>query len=439
MPPTDPKSVAKNVVLRIILQDRGSNLSALLTASGQDELRRHPDVSFGGLRTETALLTGIEAIPHEAIADIYLSTTAVTQEGDDKGGYRIEFSATGPSNYQTRVFVVQENGQYRAVAAGRNDFAVAREALRLIDKGDVENARRWIDWIGDEQDRYAKSETGTLVKFAFDSVWNTGIRKDRDRMRYAAATALSSSPDDAARIVPILQEGMTKNTGEVQLGIAEALANAFLTLKRYDESAAAGLTVLQSHPHSEVVTVIAESMLELNRRDELLKILKDSVKNSTRTEWVLQVIAAIDVQKGDYADAEKVLIGGGEPGLAFDAAIGWLSQYHSAITDADVARIQKSVEGTRSTYAPGLKTLAALKAETGKPAEALEFLKLGINISGGNIENSDWYIIGRIYEQYGEREAAANAYRKVKPSAKYPLLVNSAYPLAQKRLAAIPR
>jgi tetratricopeptide (TPR) repeat protein len=232
---------------------------------------------------------------------------------------------------------------------------------------------------------------------------------------------------------------MTKNTGEVQLGIAEALANAFLTLKRYDESAAAGLTVLQSHPHSEVVTVIAESMLELNRRDELLKILKDSVKNSTRTEWVLQVIAAIDVQKGDYADAEKVLIGGGEPGLAFDAAIGWLSQYHSAITDADVARIQKSVEGTRSTYAPGLKTLAALKAETGKPAEALEFLKLGINISGGNIENSDWYIIGRIYEQYGEREAAANAYRKVTPSAKYPLLVNSAYPLAQKRLAAIPR
>ena len=57
MPANDPKSAAKRVVLQIALRDRGPNLSALLTQSGQEELRRHPDFVFGGMQINSQLLS----------------------------------------------------------------------------------------------------------------------------------------------------------------------------------------------------------------------------------------------------------------------------------------------------------------------------------------------------------------------------------------------
>ena len=257
-------------------------------------------------------------------------------------------------------------------------------------------------------------------------------------MRYSAAVALSASPDDAARILPILQEGMTKSTGDVQNVLTVAYATALATLKRFDESAAAGMKALQADPQSEAIVVIGRSMMELNRLDDLLKLLKDNLKNSTEGDYLLNTIAAIHIQQGRFADAELELkkAGSSLPGLNIGATLLWLSQYHPAVTGEDVAGAQRLVDSRRNN-AVNLRTLAALKAETGKPIEALNLLKQALNVTGKDLETDDWYILGRIYEQFGEREASAIAYRKVTPSPRFPLKVTAAYALAQKRLAVV--
>jgi len=429
MPANDPKSAAKRVIVQIALRDRGPNLSALLTQSGQDELRRHPDVSFGGLSINSQLVNA--ATPPAFNADVYLSAATFSQEGDDNGGYRVEFSV---GSYFKHIYVVRENGQYRVLSVGPADLALAREALRLVEKGDLENARQWIEWLGVElHQRTPEDSFGTLAADSFDEVWSKSLVKDRNRMRYAVATALAISPDDAARAIPILQEGMTKVTGNAQAGLAAAHTAALLVLKRYDESAAAGLKLLQSSSSYFVVPVLAQSMLELDRVDDLLKILKDNRKSGNPLN-IPGMIAAIHVQKGNYADAESELKAIPTlQGLVEDQIL-WLSLFHNSVTAEDLAKGQKMVDSSRN--ADRFRTFAALKAETGDPVEALTLLKQGLRYSKDGMGPVDWYIAGRIYEQYGERQAALDAYRKVIPPARFPVSVISAYPLVQKRLAA---
>ena len=63
---------------------------------------------------------------------------------------------------------------------------------------------------------------------------------------------------------------------------------------------------------------------------------------------------------------------------------------------------------------PGcLRTLAAVYAELGKTPDALENLRRAVQLRGGQLDDGDWYVLGRIAEQYRLNDLAAGIYRKV--------------------------
>ena len=72
-----------------------------------------------------------------------------------------------------------------------------------------------------------------------------------------------------------------------------------------------------------------------------------------------------------------------------------------------------AVKRTKQENAACLRTLAAVYAELGKTSEALENLRRAVEIRGERIDEADWYVLGRIAEQYGLDEVAAGLYRKV--------------------------
>src|SRR6185436_4274024 len=85
--------------------------------------------------------------------------------------------------------------------------------------------------------------------------------------------------------------------------------------------------------------------------------------------------------------------------------------------------------------AAALNTLAALYAETGKNLEAREALLSSIDARNREQPTSaDWYVLGRIAENYGVRDAAMAAYRRVKKNEKGPATV---WELTEKRLAGL--
>jgi tetratricopeptide (TPR) repeat protein len=91
-----------------------------------------------------------------------------------------------------------------------------------------------------------------------------------------------------------------------------------------------------------------------------------------------------------------------------------------------------AVKETRQENASCLHTLAAVYAELGKTPEALENLRRAVEIRGQRIAEEDWYVLGRIAEDYGLAEVAAGLYRKA-PTKPAPG-ASGLYALAQRRL-----
>ena len=94
-----------------------------------------------------------------------------------------------------------------------------------------------------------------------------------------------------------------------------------------------------------------------------------------------------------------------------------------------------AVKRTKQENAACLHTLATVYAELGKTSEALENLRRAVEIRGERTEEADWYVLGRIAEQYGLDEVAAGLYRKV--PAKQAAAADDVYVLAQRRLKKV--
>jgi len=79
--------------------------------------------------------------------------------------------------------------------------------------------------------------------------------------------------------------------------------------------------------------------------------------------------------------------------------------------------------------------LAAVYAELGKTPDALENLRRAVQFRGERIDDGDWYVLGRIAEQYGLNDLAAGLYRKVPQ--KSLAAGDDAYTAAQRRLQKV--
>jgi len=432
----DPASAAKRFLVEALGDKRLEVMNQLLAADGREELRRRPDMRLEVSSIPMAGFPNLLGITQRASnPDVLVSSLNASHEGDDAAGYSVSFSGIAPF----RLYVIREDGQYRVLTAGRNDFALARGALRHLDRGDLETAREWLDWA-EEEVNLDRADPDRLSADAFFSIWFNSLSKTRDRMRYAAAAILSSSPDDAPAILPILVEGRKTTTGLVRDGVTLAHATALLTMGRYEESLAIGRQLLQASPRSRAIFLVADCMLELNRVGELKMFLQGKLKDAMDEKDVERLMAAVEVRAGDFSSAAariKTLADspGGRP--VDQSYVAWLRLYSDSVTDNDIALAQKGAANVRALdflNPQPQRTLAALYAEAGKTKEALAAFSQYLDRAGRAIAPDDWYILGRIYEHYGERDAAVAAYGRVPEPKGFPAVIDVSYALAQRGL-----
>ena len=88
-----------------------------------------------------------------------------------------------------------------------------------------------------------------------------------------------------------------------------------------------------------------------------------------------------------------------------------------------------------SDQAGHLNTLAAVYAEQGDTAKALENLRASVASHGDQIHEADWYVLGRIAEDYRLKSEAVRLYGKL--AAPLHPAADDAYGLAQRRLKTL--
>jgi hypothetical protein len=117
--------------------------------------------------------------------------------------------------------------------------------------------------------------------------------------------------------------------------------------------------------------------------------------------------------------------------------MAWASLFTGKVEDSDVEMAVKATQ--MEPDATGiLHTLACLYAERGKTKEAHDMVLRAMDeLNLNDPDDNYWYVLGRIAEQFGEREIAINDYRKIeKPKSSFGIATSS-WQLAQNRLQAL--
>ena len=377
----------------------------------------------------------------EVVLDLMLVNVQMSVDGDESLGYRVRMQVALPTgNGDQLFFVVLEEGQHRILASDGDLSPIGREVLRRIEKGDLAGARQWLDWAREQQTLPGGDDPFTGPPFPW--FWTKGSDAGLDEIRYAAASLIAGS-DYAKRAIPILRKGKEHaGSGDARIKFNLALAGAFMCLDQPENVLPIARQLLEVRPDSlSAFRHLANSLRKLGRRDELKKVAEERLKRLPDDPGALRLLAELARRQENFEQAQRLFerlveIGKAEAGDFNNRERQTL--FENAVTDQAIEQAQRAVILTRNAAAGSLHTLASLYAEVGKTTEAREVILQAMEVEAmDEPEPHFWYVFGRIAEQYGELDAALDAYRKVEPPEHEEDIPDSTYRLVQRRLAVL--
>ncbi|MGH9603327.1 MAG: DUF3857 domain-containing protein [Terriglobales bacterium] len=395
-----------------------------------DQLRR----AVRQLRTPLAR----EDTPMSVIADLLNSLMQLSVEGTDELGYRIRTQSPGA---QSQVFyVIREDGQYRILGVGSADSGVGDLVLDAVNKGNLEPARRWLDWVRDDQPPGGGEDplSGSLLP----RFWERGRPADATAMQYAAAAMLAGS-EASAKAIPLLEQGRAKAASDADRTAFDlALARCYVKLEKMEALIPVAERLVQAAPRSALAFAFVQMPLRALKRwteaersaQERLKLLPDDVD-------ALRFLSQGAMLQGRFDRVQEHharLVAVGKAEARDFNQLAWAALVSDAVTPESIEAAQRGTSLSNNQSGAVIHTLACLYAEVGRTSEARERLLHLMEVWGLEEPDSEtWFGFGRIAEQYGMREAAIAAYRRVEtPKSKY-IDIADTWSLAQRRLKGL--
>lgn len=441
LPANDPKSIVKRLVISVLMDGVSTDAEAakeFFCADEQELFKTDSDKERKLTRVGMLNIARKQSLPLAFYADIGFGSTTFTQDGDDETGYRVRTRSLTSSDDSETVFVVKEGDGYKVSATDRVPSLIGFSVLRLLDAGKNDAARQWLNWAREEYS--AGSSDDPLTSSPFTKLWSKGKTSATvDEMRVAAASMMLSKVV-ADRALPILTAAREKATTDeeklrldhalaVMYGVKDDNANAVVVMERL----AAG------YPDSPVAfNMLNNAYNRLGRYKDAEKLANDRLTRIAKDDDALRALASTAMEQGDYAHCDQYyrqIVDELRPRADDYNNIAWNALLAGQNLDRalDEARRAMQLPGADSAL---LHTVASLYAETGKSLEAREALLESMDTAGREEPAAhDWYVLGRIAENYGAKDAALAAYKKVeKPKTS---MATSTYLLAERRIKAM--
>lgn len=361
----------------------------------------------------------------ERMADL-TSLLEFKSDGDADVGYRV-------ADENMRWYVVKQNGELRLLPPGFEFEQLGRQALRRLDSSDEQGARRWLEWAAVELPPPTGFFVDSFSASPFSFLWN-GLKRKHLNIAAAVLAAPGGKSDEAVRMLSEFQQTATLKSQLLQ--VDRTLARAFASRNEWERLLQLAERVEASHKWAEEPREWKLLALKrLNRTDEVraLEEQRFSKMKGSERAWAEGFAAA---KRGDFDLSQKLLrpladdpSDNAEP-IVFNE-VAWNALFREeGPTEAALEDAVKANERTNYRDPNYLHTLATVHAELANAVEARKFLMQAIDARGGQTENVDLYVLGRIAECYGLNEIAARHYAQVEPDQ----AANSTYNLAQRGL-----
>jgi tetratricopeptide (TPR) repeat protein len=436
---SDPVAFTKKFTIESLLVMDGAapeNVSRLLASEARETLAEGWTDAFArGFRSVKNAIPTAAPITTPVIADLGIAVSAFTADGDAQTGYRVHISS---GERDSVLYLVVEDGACKLLAVEDEPGLAGKRALQLADAGNLQAAQQWLNWI--REGFLAASSDDPLSGPLFSRFWKKGSQGGVDEIRLAAA-ALMTSPDLAELSLPILKEARAAATGERAAQIDMTMLIALGALDRNQE--ALDLANQLAAQYADSASLFSRRITLLRRLDrwkDVRSLAEERIKSAPDDSMALHALGDVAEHEGNYAALEQTIrkvIATGNSYAMDRNDLAWYTLFRDPLTEQDLA--QAIDEARKSVDELGVSsnrhTLAALYAEAGNTTEARQVLYQ--SLEDEEPRPHDWYVIGRLAEQYGVTDAAISAYQKVeKPESAEPEF-GSTYLLAQKRLAKI--
>jgi tetratricopeptide (TPR) repeat protein/transglutaminase-like putative cysteine protease len=409
------------------------NAIKVLNAMDADELKEELE---SGKKMNSELAR--EGSSLDVTEDIVLHMLDPKGEGDDATGYREKVDALGGSTLT--LYIVKEDGQYKLLDTGEKPNAIALEMLDRIQAGNLRGAKALLDWM--REDVHLEGGDDPLGGPVFPRFWTKGEAPDAQRMKLAAAAILVGSKPTVAEGVPILEAALKNATGDRErTNIRIALAVGYLIQNNFTGMLEVSSALLKDEPESKTAFIDNElALMGLERYDAALALADERLKLLENDSDAYEMKMQVEADRGNIAAARgwaQKLADLGKEGAMLLNNETWYALFTGKVEQADIAKAIRATEMQKD--APYiLHTLACLYAEAGNTKDAREVLLRAMDDWNLDEPNDEvWYVLGRIAEQYGEREIAIADYRKMEKPKEVLSIPTSTWRLAQIRLRAM--
>jgi tetratricopeptide (TPR) repeat protein len=331
--------------------------------------------------------------------------------------------------------VLKREGKY--LLAGTSDpiESVGLTVMKLADDGKLDVARTWLNWA--RESISAGGGDDPLSGPTFARLWQKEKQTaTADEIRTAAASLMDTkdSAVEGAAVLAAMREKAERD--ETKTAIDIALARDYQLAKDWAKLLPIAERLSKAYPDSgSAFTSWNTALSRLGRVAEAEALAKDRLTRLPKDREALNALSNDSAQKGDYETAStwaRKIVNDLTPTSGDYNNAAWLALFRGK--DFDQA-IEDARRASSNDSPSALHTLAALYAETGKSTEARQALLKSIEKRTSDQPTSvDWFVLGRIAENYGVSDAAAVAYKKVK---KEDTTGMSTWELTQKRIAQL--
>ncbi len=389
---------------------------------------------------EEVVQVGVDMIVHLLHSDV---------AGDDRLGYRVRSRVDGvPNGFSFTFFALLEDGKYRMLTDDKDWAPVGRLVLELAEAGQLDDARRWLDWAREETpetesaDPYAKKPLARL--------WTAGVAGDLEAIRAAATVLLVTFGDGPLKPGErtVLASGLEKvaalratASGETALAFDLATWKALAQLERWNDLAPILERLADAQPGSDrALSALAATYHDLGRASAILPRVQARLAQKPNDPTAVRMLADLadfqgDVPRSIQLTRELVDRGKSEPGDW--NRLAWNQLFAPPVAEQALRDASRAAEMSDNGSRAILHTLASVYAELNRPTEAYRALVQSVEAGDKKADDSDWYVLGRIAETYGLPDQARAYYGRVEKPKEF--LGVSAFTLAQRRLAGLPR
>ena len=361
----------------------------------------------------------------ESILDAALNTQDFAKSpgaenpGEETHGFR--FSSSSPAGPMPVMYVVQEGGKYRILGTSKNPEEVGRRVLDLLAEKDFKGAQWWLDKVvPDLQPDRSDGAGGPAARFLWSGV--TPETRGPEAIKLAAASLIGPYTGSEPA-VQTLREARAK--ASVQLAKAQidlALCESLEKAGKWDELMATARRLEGIHLfEKDGFRFIVRAATALEKWKELQAEAAQRVKRARQDIEALEALIISAIHNGDEGAAAASftqlaqLPYAGPEELEFEA---WASML-SGKPDADVlAKLGKNTELPELSTSAFWYALGMLQAVMNKPEEAQRSLAKALDQEDWEtLDAKPWALAGKIYQQYGLEEEAAEAFAKARASA----------------------